>query len=360
METVSELGGRSPSSTPDLANEGSPDRSSSGLSSPRFDLLRFRSGREWRPLPEWAIELIQQGYSLAGLSSADLATTLAIALPTASFAALFVATGYRLALMHQAAGATEADGQFEKFAELQSGTALYVISGTRRIKGIYEGCVEVYGERRLKVLLQSPEAGGGRRYFSAKQIGLLQVSPKDFASLPAKQSGDACDTNWPFLETIIPGVDPGKANQVNRAGCVVIGNITRTRAELTTLKIGVESDQRVVRLDLPDFLSVGFGTGSGAVSGGVSLLSARWDPSGVFPSSDFGWPLSIFDGSRSYLDWRMRTGKGPQAVLLDWTDSDFDQATEVLDNAYITRRETDTARILEPLPSFQSINFRRN
>ncbi len=313
--------------------------------------LSYKKEAGWEQLPDWARFFLSLGAFVAAQPKSGTRFVAAAALPTRAYAAALAAAGV---VYHQTRTKDEsgADSHFQRLCELPHGTGVTYLYGKRSLDGVLLGCTDQFGERRLIVQTRNPRAGGDTHYVAARDAIKIQlpaeadtiVSPKD---LPERQTGRLVAPICPFTRRFL-GEDAVKDFALrSRLDCLIVGRLSLLRQEIleTTFRSFLSADNLsdsadeahegtlidILRVD--KFMSEGKAYRTDAVAANVS---------GVSEASHHAVPhVVVFDGSAGFSKWRDFWRASHWIVLLDATESNFDEAARLLNAEYVNRFDDD-------------------
>ncbi|MDQ3685871.1 MAG: hypothetical protein M3430_09745 [Acidobacteriota bacterium] len=233
------------------------------------------------------------------------------------------------------------------------------------------GCTDQFGERRLIVQTRNPRTGGDTHYVAARDAIKIQlpadadaiVSPQD---LPERQNGRLVAPISPFTQRFL-GEDAVKDFALrSRLDCLIVGRLSILRQEIleTTFSSLLSADNLpdsadeahegklidILRVD--KFMSEGKAYRTDAVAA---------NSSGVAEAAHHAVPhVVVFDSSTGFSKWRHCWRASHWIVLLDATESNFDEAARLLNAEYVNRFGDDDmpAELPAPPDGIETIFYR--
>ncbi|MGB3652027.1 MAG: hypothetical protein WBA41_12555 [Rivularia sp. (in: cyanobacteria)] len=315
---------------------------------------------EWIPLPEWGSFLINLGGWVAQAQTKKNRLVLGLAIPIRNYAAALAALGVVLARVDIPIRSIDINRHFQQFSSLPIGTAVHYKYGTKKLKGIYQGVEEVYGEQRLRIQIQNRRNGGGLTNIIRKEESLnVKIASNQNTKLPKRQNGRYILNNKDFIEAVT-----GKKNLqyfINNyyTNYSIIGRFNLLKQEIMEAQFRrYLSKYKFKEGNLQDILRVGdFFTTEGQPYCG-EVLSAQGNT--LPQTTDELVPhVVIFDGTTGFIKWRDYYRNSHWIVLLERTDLRFQEAVDILNQEYINRVDEEVPNILSPLSSFEMIVYQQ-
>jgi len=313
--------------------------------------LHYANEAEWKCLPDWACFFLSLGAFVAAQPKSETRAIVGVAIPTRAYAAALAAVGV---VYHQTRTRNDssAESHFHRLCELQRGTGVTYLQGTRSLDGVLLGCTDQFGERRLIVQTRNPRAGGDTHYVAARDAIKIQlpaeadtiVSPQD---LPERQTGRLVAPVCPFTRCFL-GEDAVKDFALrSRLDCLIVGRLSLLRQEIleTIFRSFLSGDNLPDSADethegaLVDILRVGkfMSEGKAYRSDAVAANS-----SGLSEAAYHAVPhVAVFDGPAGFSKWRHCWRASHLIVLLDGTESGFDEAARIVNAEHSNRVDDD-------------------
>lgn len=300
--------------------------------------LHFEDSGEWHSLPAWAEYFISVGKELATAELSDSRIVTAIVVPTRAFAAAFVSLGM---VVSDAAARDHASAaaHFEKLFDLPPGTSVIYHKGPgKTLRGVLQAPEEYDGKLQIRVQVHS-KAGGGLTYL-VDELHALQVQPaRHSGKLPKKQGSDNSRFANQFVDGLLGEADPVQLGLKSRLCCTIVGKKNALEHEIrqTPLAIHVNGNHHAAGL-LQDVLRVDrFITEQQSCR--CALVPVGSDPPSidVVENTEMG---VVFDGAHGFLKWADKWTGSHQVIILDRTESYFDDAINAI-NARFSQNRTD-------------------
>ncbi|MDF5724004.1 MAG: hypothetical protein PUP91_26775 [Rhizonema sp. PD37] len=316
----------------------------------KTDLYFINNFSQLTPLPIWAIFFINVGCWLAQAEIQKNRLVLGLAIPTRNYAAALAALGVVQARANIPIDRINSNIYFEQLCKLPKGTPVVFHDCKRRYKGIYQGIVETYGERRLRIQIENKRSGGLANLVSVKQSHNVTIAHKPNINLPKKQSGRPIITHNEFLDDVIGKANMSEFTTKSRLDCAVIGRITSLQNEmLETSFTSFSSTSKLNTGVLKDILRV-----RNFLSEGQSYRSEILPSQGSLPpqTTDGLVPyVTIFDGATGFIKWRDDWRNSHWIILLERTENYFQEAVQIINNDYINRQNWEEITNIVRAPS---------
>lgn len=304
--------------------------------------LCYEDNDDWSLAPAWCDYFSMLGAS-ASCASETNRIVAAVALPTRAYVAAFVAVG----VVTSAAAAElfeTAERHFQEIIALRPRSSVFFREKknerVRRLKGHYLGRDE-QGRARIQV-----EKNGRIHLVTrerANEVELIKDSPNN--KLPKRQIGKRVNLNASFIERFFSSGDVASNAFNSSVFCAIVGVRNTLEQEITTTRFTVErksESSTTARGTLQDILKVR------AFAGENAPFFSDVFPSSIPPDSDLHSPrVVVLDGSNAYLRHQYSWPHANLVVLLDRTETAFEDAAHALNANYI---ESDTRNdgILDP------------
>ena len=321
--------------------------------------LSYSHDGRWVPLPEWARYLLTLGTIVSTTQGAAATkTVLAVALPTRAYAALLLATGIVLGRSIEPAGQGISAGHFEMLCDLPVGTALIYSLGDRLVPAVFEGqkVFGVEGKVRIGVRIQKKAAGAGTYFLDDHQARAVQVRPgvdgeEAFRKRLPRLTGTAeARSRNQFLENMI---QPGGLTDF------------LTQPRLDTRLIGIANTlHKEARLQLKSTGHAGKGKGTlqDLIRCRRFLSDGQAYRTDLTPSSTSQLAqqlpyATVFDGALAYLRCRDECRGAHQIIAFDRSAAHFHDATNIINQAYLNRANSDTRTLPSSPAGIETLIF---
>jgi hypothetical protein len=313
----------------------------------------FRSADIWQPVPEWGQFLLELGRRFARFHSAQGELVVALTLPTRAYAAALAATGVVLERAAKSSGNSDALLHFQQLTDLvklQGPTPVYLKEGENKH---ITGQLTSVRNGHLVVLTGGEHNGWLTHYVPrARSLG-VQLADH------AKRLGRAykiLNSGFEFLDRCLPGLNPVDFASETLFDCAIIGVRDHLRAEMTETTFRLQgTPSRPVEgclqdiLRVRDFLPPGANYRSKVLSPMLQPITTNLQPL-----------VAIFDGGRGFLRYRDAWGSVPWLVLLDRTESSFDEAASAINSDHLYRSNDAEDLNLPPIPpAIEVMTFER-
>ena len=299
--------------------------------------LHFEDSGNWYSLPEWAEYFINIGKQLASADQSDSRIVTAIIVPTRAFGAAFVSLGMVISDAAARDHSSEA-AHFEKLFDLPVGNSvIYRPEPGKTLRGVLQAPDEYRGKLRVRVQVHS-RAGGSLTYL-IDESQALQVQPaRHSGKLPRKQGGENARFANRFVDGLLGESDPVQLGLRSKLCCAIVGRRNMLEHEIRKTPLALHTNghdhaqghlQDVLRVDR--FVTEQQSHRSALVAIGTE------PPSGdVIEKVEMG---VVFDGAHGFLKWGEAWQGRHQVVILDRTETYFDDAISAV-NARFSQNRT--------------------
>jgi|LakMenEpi03Aug12_release.lakeMendotaPanAssembly.Ray.scaffolds.fasta_scaffold237843_2 hypothetical protein len=298
--------------------------------------LHFEDSGDWYSLPEWAEYFINVGKHVASAELSNSRIVTAIVVPTRAFAAAFIGLGMVVSDA-AACDATSESAHFEALFELPPGTpVIYRDRPGRTLRGILQQPEEQSGKLFVRVQVHSKD--GGSLTYCVDEAHARKVQPaRHSGKLFKKQGGKNARFANQFVDGLLGDADPIQLGLRSKLCCAIVGRKNALEHEIRRTPLALHADgnqhaqgflQEVLRVDR--FLSDKQSHRSALVPVGTSPPSTE-----VVENVEMG---VIFDGAHGFLRWGDLWEGRHQVVVLDRTETYFEDAISAINNRFSQNR----------------------
>jgi len=313
------------------------------------DILYYNDGSKRETVPSWAQFFIELGSITSSSTRSGLRLVVGVAIPTRSYAAALTGFGIVTTRSTLPVDGITAQEYFKQLCRLEVGTAVSLIRGNRKLKGVFTGCMHISGEDRIGVRVHDVEAGGLTHLISAKDSFKVEVSISEFEKLPKKQTGKLVPPLSSFARCFISKNQVQTFARQSRLECVLLGRINAFKSEIIQTGFATKtSKQYLAEGTLQDVLRV-----RRFMKEGEHFRSEVFRVDGKRPPiTDFANPyITIFHGATGFLKWRDSQLSSNWIVLLDRTEPYFgDAAALLIQGDNLNRIDDESLQNLPPVP----------
>lgn len=304
--------------------------------------LHFDDSGDWHSLPEWAEYFINIGKKLASADQSETRIVTAIVVPTRAYGAAFVSLGMVISDAAARDRASET-AHFEAILNLPPGTpVVYRLKPGKTMRGVLR---EPEDNQFIRVQVHS-DGGGSLTYF-VNHSNALKVQPaRHSGKLPKKQDGRNARFANDFVDGLLGDADPVQLGLRSKLCCAIVGRTSLLEHEICKTPLALNANgklrahghlQDVLRLDR--FVSEQRSYRSALVAVGASSPSPE-----VINNVEMG---VVFDGAHGFLKWGNLWQARHQIVILDRTETYFDDAINVLNGRFSQNRINGESAILD-------------
>ena len=266
----------------------------------------------------------------------------ALAVPTRNYAAVLVAAGAVIAKVKASdtRRRVSSAAHFEMLSSLPAGTSVLLRKGRKEVKGILVGTkdMNINGTLMIGVQIQNRKGGSLTEWLPPKSSPKVQVSPRAWTQLPADaaKSAGANTSNSKFIRQIFEGMELWDLVTNSSLDCVMLGNVRSLEREARETKLSVGSHGWESSAgSLQDILRVRrLSTTNKAYRSDILSASPRGN---AMKSEKMVPQLVIFDGAVGFLKWRDNWSHCNWVVILDRTESRFEEAVQIIDEEHSSR-----------------------
>lgn len=291
---------------------------------------------DWAPLSQWSRFLIQMGAVLYSTADPKRRIVASFSLPTRAYAAALLSLGAVLAHLSSDPESATDEAHTQSLRALAKGAPVRLCRGNRLLKGRFLGFEEFEGKLLARVQVESTGSGALEYQIAQNEWTRIRISTQPTGGLPDRQKGRRNDAGE--MLTAMLGASPALHHTLEPDLCSVIVG----RANLLVFEINHTSfcyrasDSCCVSGGLQEILrarrflgeSMAYRTDIVPISGAPNLASQK----------DKIPHLTVFDGSHSYLKCRHLWPNSHAAVILDRTDVNFGEATQIINQVFVQRR----------------------
>lgn len=298
--------------------------------------LHFEDSGNWYSLPEWAEYFINVGKQLASADQSDSRIVTAIVVPTRAFGAVFVSLGMVISDAASRDHSSQA-AHFENLFDLPAGTSvIYRPAPGKTLKGVLQAPEEYRGKLNVRVQVHSRD-GGGLTY-PIDESHALQVQPaRHSGKLPKKQGGENTRFANQFVDGLLGEADPVQLGLRSKLCCVIVGRRNTLEHEIrkTPLAIHVNGHHHAEG-QLQDILRIDrFVTEQQSHRSALVPVGADPPSDDVITNVEMG---VVFDGAHGFLKWGDKWQGRHQVIVLDRTESYFDDAISAINTRFSQNR----------------------
>ncbi|MBS3968348.1 MAG: hypothetical protein KGZ60_13905 [Truepera sp.] len=304
----------------------------------------YEHGGTWQRIPQWCNGFVALGQTIARRNSDDTRLVVGLAVPTRAYGAAFAAAGYVLARAELPVEQLDCTDHFLRLCNLPPQTPVIYRENDRLLKGTIEGYEQHYGSAYIVVRVNREHA---KRKVPAFLATNIQISGKRFAKLPKHQTGRVVLDDIPLLRACKVNLAIRDFCLYPRLDATIIGNKKALLDELNTPLAARTVDDEFCRGTLQDILRL-----KERVTDGLGYrTSLRSEQGGnVKPDANETPRLVIFDGAAGFLKWRTMWRESDWIVMLDKTETRFEEAVVTLNQEYVSDRLDSSALQFPDMP----------
>lgn len=286
--------------------------------------LHFEDSGRWYSLPEWAEYFISLGKQLAFAELSESRAVTAIVVPTRAFGAAFVSLGMVISDAEARDHASEAV-HFESLFDLPAGTpVIFRPKPGKTLKGVMQSPEEYNGKLYVRVQVHSSDGGGLTHLLDESRATQLQAA-RHSGKLPKKQEGANLRLANQFVDKLLGETDPVQLGLRSKLCCAIVGRRNTLEHEIRKTPLALYVNGRPhAEGNLQDVLRVDrFVTEQQSYRSALVAVGAEPPSDEVIANVEMG---VVFDGALGFLKWGDLWQSRHQVVILDRTESYFDEA----------------------------------
>jgi hypothetical protein len=307
--------------------------------------LHFEESGEWYSLPEWAEYFISVGKQLASSGKSDSRIVTAIVLPTRAYAAAFVSLG--MVVSDAAARDRTSEAlHFQKLLDLPPETrVIYKRQSGKTLKGVLQGLNVISGKPYVRVQVHSKD--GGSLTYNIDESHALEVQPaRHSGKLPKKQGGANSRFANRFVEGLLGDADPIQLGLRSKICCAIVGRRNALEYEIRKCPLSLHTNgciqaqgylQDVLRIDR-------FVTAQQSYRSALVPVGTENPTQQVIDNVEMG---VVFDGANGFLKWGSMWKGSHQVVILDRTETYFEDAISAINTRFSQNGSNDEATLPE-------------
>lgn len=313
----------------------------------RFSHIHTQTDRGWVHLPEWAKFFLEVGVSLAHFQNERTRYVAALALPTRSFATPFICSGLSCANIFLHPDINQQHIEF--LLSLPEGISVKYLDNGKLKKAITKGVVRNKDKTYIGLLVEGDS--NTIKYVSVENAHKIDISGRDYAKLPMHQKGRAIRPPSELLQELLIDKTDEYIFQTRIDG-IVVGSMSSlqhdSELQLAFNQKGSKDPEHLGYLsDL--FRVIGLNPPS---TGHRFMLQSATKTEMAVPVEGLAHHASIiFDGALGFLKWKDAFPRQNWIIVLDRTESGFENAVGRVNEEYIYRSDLETKLPLPNIPS---------
>lgn len=332
--------------------------------------LYYIDGNHREPLPEWGWYFISLGMDAANMRSKDKNLVIAAAIPTRAYAAVLVSLGIVYI------GLTENDVNIaDEWSKVSHGTSVIIQEGTKRLRGDFCGTRRFSEDNKLRVGVHISSRKGEQltRWFLPERCAVSSLPSGATLFFPDSSENEIVK-NQRFIAGLIRQENMRTLITKSYLRCLIVGHLNALRTEIrdSTFAVGPEyykagqgelSPNGGIAYEKPDFVE---GTFQDILRVRRFLGSDQAYMMDIFPvearapyesNEDCDNTVIVFDGAAGFLKWRKYWPDKAKVVLLDWTDSHFEEAVQLVNTEYAARAGVPVNYSIDSPAGIEAIAF---
>lgn len=300
-----------------------------------FAHIQYLGRNGYRSLPEWALFFLELGKILSTLEIDSHRYTIALALPTRSYATALIGAG--IACSRIFLKSDEISDHIETIYSLPEDTSLKYYDNGKVKKALKKDLVEYNGIRLLGIQIEDHTT----IYLRPENVNKVEIADVDYNHLPNKQGGYSVALPSKLAYAILQGRSYEFFYRSRIEGFLVGSRNTLKEEASLTLSITQHGEEKYGTGSLTDLFRV-----KGFVPNNVGhrfLLTSPSSSSNTIIEALQQVPAHcpvIFDGAIGFLKWKEMFADQDWIVILDQTDLHFPNAVSQLNQDYSRRSES--------------------
>jgi hypothetical protein len=290
----------------------------------RYKRLLFQNLTHWSPLPGWLLFYLELGASLTNFHEEKVKYVAALALPTRSFAANFIGSGFSYAstFLHP----DEDANHLEQILSLPDGTPVkYRDNG--KIKNAFKREI-VNNDGKVLIGLTIEAEGKKTIYIDCSKANRIELTEKEIKALPLHQKGRDIQPPSDLVQELFQE----KADEYvfrTRVDGITVGSAAGLNQEAQA-ELGIKTEEGNIQKGglFELFRAEGFNPASTGHRFLVQPTNIQ-EPTPLPPQLPHHAAV-IFDGALSFVKWKDYFSRHNWIVILDHTAPNFENAVSAL------------------------------
>lgn len=318
--------------------------------------MHYQRGNDWLEFPLWACHYIELGKQVASADDGDSKLVIGISVPTKSYAAALTAFGLIAAKASIPVTSSDPRTHFKKLQSLGPRAPVTLLRNNRRSTGVIAGFTTIAQEPHIGVQENRRSRKIEPPTYYIPRSHCLSIQPS-----ANQQSSSArpliIQTNEPFLRTL--GIeDPLLFAGSTRLECAIVGVMNEIKAQIETTVLSYGTPTEKTSGSIQDLLRTRRFLRGGEPYRSEVFTSIGQQPPDITPDQT---PLAvIFDGVAGYIKWREYFPKSHWIVIMDRTEPHLEEATDILNEDYITLRQADWEVKMKSIDGIEHIAYWMN
>jgi hypothetical protein len=311
-----------------------------------FAHIQYRSKEGYRTLPEWALFFLELGKALSTLERESHRYTIALALPTRSYATALIGAG--IACSRIFLKSDENSDHIETIYSLPEDTSLKYYDNGKIKKALKKDFVEYNGIKLLGIQIEDHTT----IYLRPENVNKVEIADVDYNHLPNKQSGYSVTLPSKLAYTILQGRSYEFFYRSRIEGLLIGPRNTLKEESSLALSVIQRGEEKYGTGSLADLFRV-----KGFVPNNVGHRFLLTSPSSssntiveVLQQVPAHCPV-IFDGAIGFLKWKEMFADRDWIVILDQTDMHFPNAVSQLNQDYSYRSKAERNTQFPQIPN---------
>jgi hypothetical protein len=308
----------------------------------RYKSLFFLNLKHWSPLPGWLLFYLELGASLANFHEEKIKYAAALALPTRSYAANFIGSGFSYAstFLHP----DEDANHLQRILSLPDGTPVKYLDKGIIKKAVKNGTVNING--RVLIGLTIASDGNLTIYVDSSNANRIELTEREIKALPLHQKG----REFRPPSSLIQELFQEKAYEYvfrTRIDGITVGSAAGLNQEAQA-ELGIKTEEGNIQMGglFELFRAAGFNPASTGHRFIIQPTNSQ-EPTPL-PQQLAHHAAVIFDGSLSFVKWKDYFSQQNWIVILDHTAPNFENAVSSL-NQECSFRSTEKLPLTTPL-----------
>jgi hypothetical protein len=308
--------------------------------------LYFKDAEKWSSLPTWAEYFINIGKQITLNSQSESRIVTAIIVPTRAFGAAFTSLGMIISNASRHYNQTSKADHFEKIFDLPPGTPVIYLSNKKEIlKGILQNPEDYHGQLYVRVQVQS-DAGGALTFLVGESKAFdVQLAGHSVELLKRRAKIRTQSANK-FANILLGENDSFQMGLYSKPICVLIGRKNILEYEICETPLAIHVNGKFyAEGNLQDILSVDQFFTETQPHRSILISTVAKPPSNeILSDTTMG---VVFDGALSFLKWGGMFRSRHQIIILDRTETYFDDAINAINTRFSQNNIDDEITLTE-------------
>ncbi|MBB6022162.1 hypothetical protein HNR77_003258 [Paenibacillus sp. JGP012] len=295
----------------------------------------YNDNNVWAPVPDWFNFFINSGYYFSEHTEERRKSVMCISAPAAYFLPTLLGIGVIAGIIESIPYDRLLFNHFSALTQLHEGTLVRFRDGGRQKIATFLGTEIIYGEKRLKIQTQNPEAGGLVDFIPQSRAFDISISNNQQLQIPNNQVGRTEAIESQFLAALFDNAGNTPMFRFSDPKICFVGNKEALLAETNDYQFATLTESRYISGCLNEILKIRqfLGTTDIYQSEVVASQSRKIDVV-LQPAT-----VIIYCNAVSYLSCHHNFHDYDSIVLLDRSETQYQLAVDELNNRFLENND---------------------